>query len=379
MPVVVTLLALLVLEGILRTLGYDPLGEWVREEGRARVVRLSTFEDLRYQLVPGASGGAWNMKVTVNSHGFRDREYSPAKGDDYRIAVLGDSITFGNGVPIEEAYSEVLEASLNDRFERRVDVLNMGVGGYDVVQEVAQLEHYGLRFDPDLVILGFCTNDIGDFTANEKYLRGMERLESPVYRLRVAQFVRVSLDRVAALYTLLKGTTDEEFFEARQRYILPIDGDAELRSMMGPLDDVAFEDSDTFRLDRGLLAWWASEVHVGMLEYAFSRLARLRAEFGFEALIVVFPWLGEGEHWETVYRILEHEARKFDLPVLQLPELASAGFSSVRMVDRDRLHPNARGHQIIAGAIERHLLERGLAEKLGEPSGPTPGPGPQGP
>lgn len=49
----------------------------------------------------------------VNADGFRDRDYPIERSDALRIVAIGDSVTFGRGVPLEEAWSEVLEERLN--------------------------------------------------------------------------------------------------------------------------------------------------------------------------------------------------------------------------------------------------------------------------
>jgi hypothetical protein len=60
----------------------------------------------------------------------------------------------------DEPWPAVLSATLAARSEdRRVEVLNCGVAGYETEQEVAQLEERIGAFDPDLVLLGFFMND----------------------------------------------------------------------------------------------------------------------------------------------------------------------------------------------------------------------------
>jgi hypothetical protein len=153
------LLALAVVEMGLRIAGYDPLGR--RSSGRHRFIRPSTNPDLRYELVPGARGLAWRRPVAINSHGFRDQEYTVEKAPGaFRIVVIGDSITFAGNLEAEQRFTEVLEARLLAE-GRLVEVLNLGVGGYDTLDEVAFLEHVGIAFDPDLVVVAFCINDLG--------------------------------------------------------------------------------------------------------------------------------------------------------------------------------------------------------------------------
>lgn len=81
--------------------------------------------------------------------------------DTYRIITLGDSWTFGMHVSTKDSYSEVLEDMLNTELRRgslqcggikQFEVLNFGVGGYDIEYMVERLRIRGMKYDPDLVI-----------------------------------------------------------------------------------------------------------------------------------------------------------------------------------------------------------------------------------
>ena len=51
----------------------------------------------------------------TNSHGMRDREYSPEKPPNtFRIAVVGDSFTMGSGVAIEDVFHSRIESRQSD-------------------------------------------------------------------------------------------------------------------------------------------------------------------------------------------------------------------------------------------------------------------------
>lgn len=100
--------------------------------------------------------------IRINSHGFRDREYPMEKpAGVYRIACIGDSFTFGATL-IEDTYVKKLEKLFAaSPVTWAVEVINLGVNGYNTRQSFALLEKFGMRFDPDLVILGFYLgNDI---------------------------------------------------------------------------------------------------------------------------------------------------------------------------------------------------------------------------
>ena len=77
-----------------------------------------------------------------------------------RIAVLGDSIPYGEGVGEHEAYPSVLAGMLAKAYpEQQISVLNAGIRGQTVLQGWARLERHVLRNRPHLVIVAFGLND----------------------------------------------------------------------------------------------------------------------------------------------------------------------------------------------------------------------------
>ncbi len=101
------------------------------------------------------------VRYAHNSKGLRDDEYPYQKpANTYRILVLGDSFTYGFGVEQTETMAEVLERLLKEQGD--FEVVNMGVAGYGVGQEMLYYEMEGYKYQPDLVILFFFENDISD-------------------------------------------------------------------------------------------------------------------------------------------------------------------------------------------------------------------------
>lgn len=99
----------------------------------------------------------------TNKSGFRGGEFETSKpADTIRIAFLGDSFTFGEGVRFEHTYPERAAALLKDDIaarDMRVESYNFGVGGYNTTQSLHALEKWGLLCRPDIVVLGFTLND----------------------------------------------------------------------------------------------------------------------------------------------------------------------------------------------------------------------------
>lgn len=95
--------------------------------------------------------------LNSNSKGLRGKteySYERAAGKQ-RIVVLGDSFTFGEEVSDDETYAHDLQASLPG-----TEVLNSGVQGYGHDQMLMYLKEEGVKYHPDVVILGFAYLDI---------------------------------------------------------------------------------------------------------------------------------------------------------------------------------------------------------------------------
>lgn len=123
--------------------------------------RSSEIPGLAFELAPNRQKKYEKVWIRTNSFGMRDTEPASLEDDSVsRIVVLGDSFTFGFRVEGASSYPSVLERRLNEgASEKRFEVLNLGVSGYNTQDEAIVLEHKGLSWRPDLVILGYVLND----------------------------------------------------------------------------------------------------------------------------------------------------------------------------------------------------------------------------
>lgn len=98
----------------------------------------------------------------ISSQGLRNRELPFLKPSGAgRILVLGDSVTYGPGVAAERTFSAQLEALLRET-GANADVVNAGVPGYSTYNEFEFYRSRGAAFDPDIVLLVVCMNDVAN-------------------------------------------------------------------------------------------------------------------------------------------------------------------------------------------------------------------------
>jgi len=105
--------------------------------------------------------GSW--KFTINSKGLRaDREFSYSKSDGkLRILALGDSHTQGFEVRQDYTFSAIIEKYLQHR-GIQAEAINAGISGFSTAEELLYLENEGIKYNPDVVVLGFYANDYED-------------------------------------------------------------------------------------------------------------------------------------------------------------------------------------------------------------------------
>jgi len=257
---------------------------------------------LFYEPKPGFSKGA----VQINGHGFRDREYDLVKPrDTTRIVVLGDSVIWGHGIVLADTFAKQLENLLNERLDGRYEVLNFGVSGYSLQQEVEQYLDRASRFQPDIAILGLCINDSvysseeGDFFAAQN-----GGLLSKSYLL---DSLMVKIDQVL-----------HQYFGVSQKYL----------------------------------------EHVVDVPAQMKRLKE--ASEGVSWLVLMFPRLDNLKDYQSLaeHKILTQPARNLGFSVRDL--LADYRKYSSESISIDPIHPNRLGNTIAAEAAYDALIQNGM-------------------
>jgi lysophospholipase L1-like esterase len=112
--------------------------------------------ELLWRMQPGFDFG--EGFEPLNRKGFRGKDFEKEKGEGIiRIACLGDSVTFGRE---DESYPNILSHRLEELNEgSKYEVINMGVPGYSSWQGKKLLWKQAFDLEPDIIVWLFGWND----------------------------------------------------------------------------------------------------------------------------------------------------------------------------------------------------------------------------
>ena len=257
----------------------------------------------------------------TNSSGFRGPDYArPKPAGTFRIAVIGDSVAMGSGVPEEETYAARIEHALNNPpGPITYEVLNVSLAGLNATNVVEHFVAAGLSYEPDLILYGYTLNDIEG--------PGYRRSQDPDNHL-MGNLTREDWERNRIYLTTFFRT---RFYSLREL-------------LWPPYGSYVWELDDNYLDNPGALA---------AVDKAFDRLHRIAADRG--ACIVLM------QHTSLWFLRGFHPFRRHHAVVAHLA--AAHGFTNKDTVDyfmgRDALslwvnpfdpHPNSEGHAILSRA-----------------------------
>lgn len=161
--------------------GVRPKANW-----RGNSVRNITLKD-------GTRGRQVTYGSNTNSQHMRAlKDYSPAKDPDkLRVAVFGDSFTWGANVPLKFSYTHLLEELVNDS-----EVLNFGVEATGIGVMYLRWKNEALNFRPDVVVFGIHIDDV----ARIQHCIHKPKFEVEDGRLKITNFPPPSYETLAAQY-----------------------------------------------------------------------------------------------------------------------------------------------------------------------------------
>ncbi|HVF41732.1 MAG TPA: SGNH/GDSL hydrolase family protein [Pyrinomonadaceae bacterium] len=261
--------------------------------------------------------------VNTDSLGLRStvagETYAARGPGEYRVAVVGDSVTFGEGVREgSDTFAKVLEASLNQKQAGgRVRVFNFGASAYSVRVMEATLRRRMLAVEPNLVLLAIIPADFNltrtpgvdshGYLSDDK-LSGFLARDSPA---------RPALRRLHSLYLL--------------------------RDVIYPL------------LDRGTKA--EDVIAAGGVPDSYSYVKAFAEEAkrnGVDCRVVLLPSLNAN------FRPVVERLKEDGIPFADLSHLSSEFTPEQFRAGRFDRHPSALVHRRIGEALAARVLEGGL-------------------
>ena len=174
----VMLLTSVVIEGacylLLGTLGTEVDGAVRFTQNEVWQHHKSSLHVLDRDLFWRLKSGHSEAQVSINSLGFRGAEFQlPKPIGTYRIALLGDSITFGYRLAEKDSYAAQLALALRQSLPSTLEVVNAGTVGYTSWQGRILYEKVISGLAADVVVIMYGYNDhhsalISDRERNER-------------------------------------------------------------------------------------------------------------------------------------------------------------------------------------------------------------------
>jgi lysophospholipase L1-like esterase len=305
-----------------------------------RNFQLSDNAVLDYELKPGSQDGPH----AINGAGFRDREFPILKAEGvFRIAAIGDSVTYGHECAQEATYPKQLERLLNANAgdtAPRYEVLNFGVTGYNIPQVVERLRVLALDYQPDVILYGYVLNDPQAFSFEGGVLR--DSLAEREQRFR--EVPDGGLARAMARSRL--------FLWARHLYAAEA---SEESTLTEPQQDPGMVAASQGRMGRYFQSLYTETEPSRRFSAGMDELARLAGARGIPVLVAIFPLFltSEGEYpFSDLHARVADEARRNGFRVLDLLPAFEAAAAGLRgEISLNFLHPNALGYRVAASAL----------------------------
>lgn len=287
--------------------------------------------------------------VHINALGTRGPEFQMEKpAGTFRILSLGDSRTFGWGLAEEETYSRRLEHLLKE-FQganiehpmaekppspsdgergnrpqslseaKRVEVINAGVNAWSYSQMAVYFRDAGLRFQPDVVMLGEA-NLWTQFSEKSD----PEFVKKFMWRVRLKNFLRRF-----AIYHYVVEVQLQEFYQRNRTKFIPVD----------PKQDALFKEQQQSDPD-------------AVFREAIEDLCRTARSHHIQPVLLFLPTLDDlqSTNQSRVLRAKRAVSAALSVPLADLtPDLSPPG--KALYLEADPVHLNARGNGIVAQKI----------------------------
>jgi lysophospholipase L1-like esterase len=301
----------------------------------AKTYKLSENKHLLYELKPNSKARVNGIDFGINAFGFRDKKYRIRKANELRVIFIGDSVTYGWNVALEDTYHKRLERLFHSN-GYDVDVMGMGVVGYNTEQEYFLIKEKALVFKPDMIVLQITMNDFERTLGIKTYQEGRYLRVIPYHDYSIPFMIK----KTKLTYSLMKHFHLFKFVNLKLSWL------KEER-------DPQYTHHDVFMLGEE-----------NSFRY-FRKISDLLDNEGIRFAVAVFPFRQFEDSYPLVslHQRIQREFKGMDVPCLDLHETLNGE-------GRDdfwgsRLHPNTRGYEVVSQAMFDFLapfLKEGVDE-----------------
>jgi hypothetical protein len=189
-------------------------------------------------------GRGYDVPFEINSLGLRDREYSPAASDAFRVLLVGDSFAVSHGESLQHSLPAQLERALEAEIAREgggqsIEVINAANAGYTPYNYWKSYRRWGLVFKPKMIVVALFTGN--DYVCEQPDVRFLVRDGLVQARYREGETPR--LRRKSPLYTLRKMLArNSELYVLFRNYFYYNERIDRLRHGKGRIDSGALEE-----------------------------------------------------------------------------------------------------------------------------------------
>jgi D-alanyl-lipoteichoic acid acyltransferase DltB (MBOAT superfamily) len=275
---------------------------------RDAALKRFTGDFAQTELIPSFVASTNFGSISVNRWGMRDQDYEefPQPGT-FRAAMLGPSTVMGWGAPDGGTFEALFEARLNheriDAPYARYEVLNLGVPGYQPLQQLIAVEK-ALRFRPNAVFY---------VAAGREFSRAADYL------------VEVVRKRLDIPYPSLSNVVTKAGLTADQ--------------------------------DEGTALRRLSPYRAELLASTYNLIAARAKASGASPVFVFLPQV-RGGSWEEETPETLRTAQAAGFIVIDLSDIfVGQDLDAIRVAEWDD-HPNAQGHQLIARRLYEAVIAR---------------------
>ena len=280
----------------------------------------SSNTSLLYELIPNNGELFCGSYTYVNEYGRRDN-HNKKEFDQEVFAFVGDSITFGWRINQEETLPSQFEAYYNEVSDEEAVVLNFGVSGYNLEQEVELIKQKVLEYHPSRIFVIYYINDI--FPKIDLSKGEQQELEGNFYtqayswilfHSRLAHFTKVKL--------------------------------SDMVYKVGALTSPQSDQMNKFYDDENI--YWSS------FDEQLAELGRVQDETNISIYYVIYPmltYLYDVHPQESTYDKVSRKAEQYGLRTVPLLDCFRGREAVALRTGVYDVHPNAEAQEIAAQCL----------------------------